>query len=187
MEILRFRKTEGVISSCFQVRAVLSLTSRAMLSASHPDLHTVLLPSTATVPASSQAALPWGRPRPTAWTSEPRSFSPSCRGQVPSRRPCLDSPRFPHHRRAHPRLTAATPPTHGSHAPDSRQPRPRLTAATPPTHGGHAPSCPTLRPLGLCRSWSIVYDTHVCLQSVCEFSRNPHDLPRSTELLPFLG
>lgn len=165
MEILRFRKTEGVISSCFQVRAVLSLTSRAMLSASHPHLHTVLPPSTATVPASSQAALPWGRPRPTAWTSEPRSFSPSCRGQVPSRRPCLDSPRFPHHRRAHP----------------------RLTAATPPTHGGHAPSCPTLRPLGLCRSWSIVYDTHVCLQSVCEFSRNPHDLPRSTELLPFLG
>ena len=132
MEILRFRKTEGVISSCFQVRAVLSLTSRAMLSASHPDLHTVLPPSTATVPASSQAALPWGRPRPTAWTSEPRSFSPSCRGQVPSWRPCLDSPRFPHHRRAHPRLTAATPPTHGSHAPDSRRPRPRLTAATPP-------------------------------------------------------
>ena len=50
MEILRFQKTEGVISSCFPVRAVLSVMSHAMLSASHPDLHTVLPAFTATVP-----------------------------------------------------------------------------------------------------------------------------------------
>ena len=78
-----------------------------MLSASHPDLHTVLPASTAT-PASSQAALPWGRPRPTAWTFELRS-SLSCRGQVPSRGLFPRSGFLTTHR-AHPLLTAATTP-----------------------------------------------------------------------------
>lgn len=74
------------------------------------------LPPRLLSPTSPQAALPWGIPRSTAWTIEPQSFSLSCRGQVPSQRPCLISPGFPHH-------PQSSPPTHSSHDPSCSHPQ----------------------------------------------------------------